>query len=243
MKALIFAAGLGSRLRPLTNNTPKALVPIGGKPMLEHVILKLKAAGFQEIVVNIHHEGQQIIDYLARMNHFGIQIHISDERNYLLDTGGGIKHAQPFLDGGEPFLVHNVDILSNIDLNQFYRQHNRNHMATLLVSPRNTSRYLLFDEQNRLCGWQNLQTGEVKSPYPNFDTNRYTEYAFGGIHILSPDIFKQMDEWTGRFSIIHFYLSVCAKATIQGYPLPHLELLDIGKPETLATAEAWLKKL
>ena len=132
---MIFAAGLGSRLKPLTDNLPKALVPVAGKPMLEHVILKLKAAGFNEIVINIHHLGQQIIDFLEANNNFGVQIHISDERDYLLDTGGGIKKATRFLMGDEPFLVHNVDILSNVDLKQLYQHHAEGKaLATLLVS-------------------------------------------------------------------------------------------------------------
>lgn len=252
MKALIFAAGLGSRLRPLTDNTPKALIPVGGKPMLEHVILKLIAAGFDELVVNIHHHGQQIIDYLESKENFGIQIHISDERGYLLDTGGGIKHARQFLDGNEPFLVHNADILSNVDLKGLYQHHLRPHgnlgaaprcrCATLLVSQRKSSRCLLFDKDNRLCGWQNRETGEVKSPYPDFNHNTYKGYAFAGIHVISPEIFEWMDEWTGKFSIINFYLSICAKTNIQAYPLDNLQLLDVGKPEALAQAEEWLKR-
>ena len=136
---MIFAAGLGSRLKPLTDNMPKALVPVAGKPMLEHVILKLKAAGFDQIVINIHHLGQQIIDFLQANNNFGVQIYLSDERDYLLDTGGGIKKATRFLMGDEPFLVHNVDILSNVDLRQFYRHHAEGKaLATLLVSQRKT---------------------------------------------------------------------------------------------------------
>lgn len=250
MKALIFAAGLGSRLRPLTDSTPKALIPVGGKPMLEHVILKLKASGFDEIVVNIHHHGQQIIDYLQSKDNFGITIHISDERDYLLDTGGGIKHAQQFLDGDEPFLVHNTDILSDVDLNRLYQQHVSQceatkscygSVATLLVSRRQTSRYLLFDKENRLCGWTNRETGEVKSPYPDLNPDQHTGYAFSGIHVISPGIFELMDKWTGKFSIINFYLSICAGATIRAYPLDNLQLLDIGKPETLAKAEEWIK--
>lgn len=251
MKALIFAAGLGSRLRPLTDKMPKALIPVGGKPMLEHVILKLKASGFNEIVINIHHKGEQIIDYLKEMNNFGIQIHISDERDYLLDTGGGIKHARQFLDGNEPFLVHNADILSNVDLKKVYEHHRLSDgnpeaapcCATLLVSPRESSRCLLFDEKNRLCGWQNRETGEVKSPYPDFTPTLHTGYAFSGIHVISPEIFEHMDEWTGKFSIIDFYLSICAKTNIQAYPLDNLQLLDIGKPETLVKAEEWLKQV
>ncbi len=242
MKAMIFAAGMGTRLKPLTDNTPKALIPIGGKPMLEHVILKLKNAGFDQLVINIHHEGRQIIDYLSANNNFGIHIDISDERDYLLDTGGGIKKAFQFLDGKEPFLVHNVDIFSNVDLKQLYNQHMENNpLATLLVSKRNTSRYLLFNKKNLLCGWRNHETGEVKSYYPDFDPLQYNEYAFGGIHVISPKIFEWMDEWTGKFPIINFYLSICAHAKILAYPAENLRLLDIGKPDALEKAEEWIK--
>lgn len=238
MKAMIFAAGLGSRLKPLTDNTPKALIPVNGKPMLEYIILKLKNAGFDQIVINIHHLGEQIIDFLEANNNFGIQINISDERDYLLDTGGGIKKAARFLEGNEPFLVHNVDIFSDIDLKQLYDHHLKvNSLATLLVSKRNTSRYLLFNNENKLCGWRNHETGEVKSFYPHFDPAQYNEYAFSGIHILSPKIFDWMEEWTGKFPIINFYLSICAKANVQAYPAEQLHLLDIGKPESLTKAE------
>lgn len=244
MKAMIFAAGLGARLKPLTNNTPKALIPIAGKPMLEHVILRLKAAGFDQIVINIHHLGQQIQDFLAANDQFGLQIYISDEQDYLLDTGGGIKKAARFLQGNEPFLVHNVDILSNVDLEALYRSHlQSDSLATLLVSQRNTSRYLLFNEENKLCGWRNRETGEVKSYYPYFNPEQYREYAFGGIHVISPEIFNWMEEWTGKFSIINFYLSICARTTIQGYLAENLRLLDIGKPETLAQAEEWIQTI
>lgn len=239
---MIFAAGLGTRLKPLTDHTPKALIPIDGKPMLEHIILKLKKAGFRQIVINIHHLGQQILDFLEANQNFGIEIYISDERDYLLDTGGGIKQAEKFLHGNEPFLIHNVDILSDIDLNALYNCHlQTNPVATLLVSKRQTSRYLLFNKENKLCGWRNHETGEVKSFYPQFDPRQYNEYAFSGIHILSPKIFEWMEEWTGKFSIIHFYLSICAKTNIQAYAADHLQLIDIGKPETLAKAEEWIK--
>lgn len=145
MKAMIFAAGLGTRLRPLTDHMPKALVPVAGKPMLERVILRLKEAGFNEITVNIHHFGEQIIDFLRTHDNFGTEIHISDERGMLLDTGGGIKKARPFLDGQEPFLVHNADILTDIDLAGLYRHHLESDAeSTLLVSERKTSRYLLL---------------------------------------------------------------------------------------------------
>ena len=197
MKAMIFAAGMGTRLKPMTDNTPKALIPINGRPMLEHVILKLKDAGFHQIVINVHHLGDQIIDFLATNNNFGVQIHISDERDYLLDTGGGIKKAAKFLQGNEPFLVHNVDIMSNVDLKKLYDCHlETNPVATLLVSKRNTSRYLLFNKESRLCGWRNHETGEVKSYYPDFDPKQYNEYAFSGIHVISPKIFDK-DEANG----------------------------------------------
>ena len=243
MKAMIFAAGLGTRLKPLTDHTPKALLPVAGKPMLEHIILKLKSAGFDQIVVNVHHFANQIVDFLKANNNFGIEIAISDESDYLLDTGGGIKKATPFLRGNEPFLVHNTDIFSNVDLRKLYEIHKQtNPTATLLVSQRQTSRYLLFDKSNKLCGWRNRETGEVKSFYPYFDPRHYTEYAFSGIHIMSPKMLDLMEEWTGKFSIINFYLSICARADIHAYLADDLRLLDIGKPETLAKAEDWLRE-
>ena len=240
---MIFAAGLGTRLRPLTEHIPKALLPIDGKPMLEHVVRKLIAAGFDELVVNIHHHGEQIIEFLERNRYFDIRIHISDERDYLLDTGGGIKKAARFLAGDEPFLVHNVDIVSDIDLRGLYEAHCRsNALATLLVSDRETSRYLLFNDDNRLCGWRNKETGEIKSYYPDFSPEMYRAYAFSGIHVLSPQIFDWLEEWTGKFPIINFYLSIAAKTDILAYPVENLNLLDIGKPATLAQAEEFLKR-
>jgi NDP-sugar pyrophosphorylase family protein len=244
MKDMIFAAGMGTRLKPLTDNMPKALVPVGGKPMLEHIILKLKNSGFDQIIINIHHFGEQIIDFLNANNNFGIHIEIADERDYLLDTGGGIKKTDHFFQGKEPFLVHNVDIFSNVNLKELYKAHSvSDTLATLLVSKRNTARYLLFNKENKLCGWRNHETGEVKSYYPIFDPTQYNEYAFGGIHVISPEIFKWMDEWTGKFPIINFYLSICAKANIQAYPAENLKLIDIGKPENLIKAEEFLREL
>lgn len=237
---MIFAAGLGSRLRPLTDNMPKALVSVAGKPMLERVILRLKEAGFNEIVINIHHFGEQIIDFLQAHDHFGLKIHISDERDKLLDTGGGIKKARPFLDGNEPFLVHNADILTDIDLSAFYQHHLENHVeATLLVSERKTSRYLLFDDSYHLHGWINKSTGEVKPETFSYHEGDFKELAFGGIHVISPSLFRYMEtkEWDGKFSIIPFYLSVCQQTQIKGFPLQNFRWLDIGKPETLKQAE------
>lgn len=242
---MIFAAGLGTRLRPLTDNMPKALVPVAGRPMLEHVILHLKKYGFTEVVVNIHHFGQQITDFLQANNNFGINIYISDERDELLDTGGGIKKARPLLDGNEPFLVHNADILTDMDLAAFYQYHTKcNSEATVLVSKRNTSRYLLLDEADILKGWINKSTGEVKPQGFSYEAGQYKEMAFGGVHVISPTLFRYMEgeAWKGKFSIIPFYLSICHEAKIQGYPLQDFQWFDIGKPETLALAEAALKR-
>ena len=241
---MIFAAGTGSRLKPYTDHIPKALIPIDGKPMLEHIILKLKAAGFTEIIINVHHLGEQIIEFLTGKDNFGITIHISDERDYLLDTGGGIKHAAQFLQGDEPFLVHNVDIISNVDLKALYQHHlDTNPLATLLVSKRDTSRYLLFNKENKLSGWRNKETGEVKSYYPDFDPSVHNEFAFNGIHVISPQIFEWMDEWTGKFSIINFYLAVCAKTPIQAFEQADLRILDIGKPDALELAQDFIKDI
>ena len=242
MKAMIFAAGLGTRLKPLTDHMPKALVPVAGKPMLEHVIGKLKAAGFNEIVINVHHFANQIIDFLKEKNNFGIQIWISDETEELLDTGGGIKKAAHFFD--EPFLVHNADILSNVDLRTLYEHHlTSGNDATLLVSPRKTVRYLLFNDGNRLCGWVNKDTLQTKPEGFVYQPEVQKEYAFGGIHIISPTLFNYMgDEWKGKFSIMDFYLKTCGIAQLGGYAKEDLQLMDIGKPDTLAQAEDFIRQ-
>ena len=239
---MIFAAGLGTRLKPLTDHMPKALVPVAGKPMLEHVIGKLKSAGFDEIVINVHHFAHQIIDFLKAKDNFGIQIWISDESEELLDTGGGIKKAAPYFD--EPFLVHNADILSNIDLKAMYNYHlTSSNDATLLVSPRKTVRYLLFDEGNRLQGWVNKDTLQTKPEGFVYHPEVQKEYAFGGIHVISPTLFKYMgDGWTGKFSIMDFYLKTCHEAQLGGYVKEDLQLIDIGKLDTLAKAEDFIRQ-
>lgn len=244
MKAMIFAAGLGTRLRPLTDHTPKALVPVGGVPMLQHVLLRLKAAGFTDITVNIHHFGQQIIDFLKANDHFGLEIHISDERDLLLDTGGGILKAKPFLEGNEPFLVHNADIMTDIDLGALYRHHLEQQAdATLVVSQRETSRYLLFDAQQRLQGWTNKQTGEVLPADLDLTAAHYTPLAFSGIHVISPTLYRWMGEapWCGKFSIIPFYAAICREARIQAYQPEQMHFFDVGKIATLRQAEEWLE--
>ena len=245
MKAMIFAAGLGSRLKPLTDTMPKALIPVAGTPMLAHVINKLKAAGFTEIMINIHHLGQQILDYLEANHNFGITIHISDERDELLDTGGGIRKAADFFTTGEPVLVHNVDILSNTDLKVLYDYHLASgNDATLLVSHRKTARYLVFNKGHRLCGWINKETLQTKPEGFIYQPSVHEDFAFSGIHVISPSLIKYMGErWNGKFSITDFYLQTCRQAHIGGLPSSDLQLIDIGKPETLKTAEDFLKQL
>jgi len=241
MKALIFAAGLGTRLKPLTDTMPKALVPIDGKPLLEHVILKLKAAGFNQIIVNVHHFPDQIIEFLKSKNNFDLRIEISDERDKLLDTGGGVKKAKWFFDDGKPFLVHNVDILSNIDLQLLYQQHlETSPLATLVVSERDTFRYFLFDEEARLKGWINEKTGEVRPDHLTH-TELYNKLAFSGIQVLSPDVFKLMEHFPDHFSIVDFYLRNAAQQKIKAY-VPHaLKMIDVGKLNVLTEAEQFVR--
>lgn len=242
MKAMIFAAGLGTRLKPLTDRMPKALVPVAGKPMLEHVIGKLKASGFDEIVINVHHFANQIIDFLKANDNFGIRIWISDETEELLDTGGGIKKAAPYFD--EPFLIHNADILSNVDLKALYDYHCKSENdATLLVSTRKTVRHLLFDANNRLQGWVNKDTLQTKPEGFVYQPEVQKEYAFGGIHVISPTLFNYMgDEWTGKFPLMDFYLQTCHEARLGSYVKEDLQLLDIGKLDTLSKAEEFIRQ-
>ena len=238
MKAMIFAAGLGTRLRPITDSMPKALVPVGGVPMLERVILKLKAAGYDEFVVNVHHFADMISDFLREKENFGVRIDVSLERQDALETGGGIRRAAPLLKGCGRFFVHNADILSNLDVEWFRSQDRPDALATLLVREAEADRYLLFDDDMRLVGWTNVRTGEVKSPYPDFDPSKYRRYSFCGIHILSDEIPQLMQDWPEKFSIIDFYLKTAASRPIVGVPARGLELIDIGSPEKLAEANA-----
>ena len=244
MQAMIFAAGLGTRLKPLTDHMPKALVSVGGEPLLKRVIFQLKGAGFTRIVVNVHHFSGQIIDYLRSHDNFGMDIRISDETDKLLETGGGIKKAWPLFDPTEPILIHNVDILSNVDLKKFYQLETKDMIAArLLVSERKTKRYLLFDDTMRLVGWTNIETGEGKSPYKDLDPKKYRMYAFSGIHMVAPSLFPLMDDEPDKFPIMDFYLRHCDKVRIEGYVKNDLKLMDVGKQETLREAEDFLKNL
>ena len=242
MRAMLFAAGKGTRLRPITDRLPKALVPVAGKPLLAIIIERLRNAGVEEIVINIHHFGEQILDYLSN-NDFGVNISVSDERESLLDTGGGLKKAVPlFSSSNEPILLHNVDILSDADIALFYEK-SSTQAATLLVSSRKTSRYLLFDENNCLRAWQNVMTGEVRTPYADIDLGRLRPYAFSGIHCFSPCLFPFMESFAERFSLIDFYLQVCDKVDIKCEVKPDLRMLDVGKIDTLQRAEDFLLDL
>lgn len=240
MKAMVFAAGLGTRLKPFTEAHPKALFPVCGQPLLFHVLSRLRAAGYTDVVVNVHHFTDQITSYLSAHD-WGLRIAVSDESSALLETGGGIAHARSLLlpsDG--PFLVHNVDIISNLDLAWFRAQMRSDALSTLLVSERDTQRYLLFrPEDMRLVGWTHLGTGEVRSPYPDLDPSECQRYAFAGIHNISPAIFAAFDAlgFSGRFSIIDFYLAACVRYPIYGVLAPSLELADVGKMENLPAAE------
>ena len=228
---MIFAAGLGTRLKPLTDTMPKALVPVGGQPLLWHVIMKLKKSGYERIVVNVHHFADQIIDYLRLNDNFGLDIRISDEREQLLETGGGIKKALPLFDPSEPILIHNVDILSNLDLNQLPAD-----APVLVVSQRQTKRYLQFDDEQRLVGWKNIETGEVKGREGH-------SLAFSGIHVFHPSLVPLLSEWPDRFPIMDFYLSACATHLIKGFEAIDLRLMDVGKIDTLDQAENFINNI
>lgn len=239
---MIFAAGMGTRLKPLTDTMPKALVPVGGKPLLQHIIEKLKQSGFDEIIINIHHFGEQIIDFVASNNQFNIRIEFSDECEKLLDTGGGIKKAAWFFNDDRPFLVHNVDILSNINLTELYDSHLKsNPLATLVCSERQTSRYLLFNTDNQLKGWINEKTGEVKSPLSHFNPQHYKKLAFSGIHILHPSLIRHMLQFPEIFSIIDFYISISHKEVLSCCVPKKLQLIDVGKLNSLEKAAHFLR--
>lgn len=239
MKAFILAAGLGTRLRPWTEKHPKALVPVGGIPMLERVIISLRAQGFHKMVINVHHFASQIIEFLDSKD-FGVEIVISDESKELLDTGGAIMHAAPLLfKDPAPVLIHNVDILSNADLRSLMHAHGQaDSLATLLVSDRPSFRRLICDSESRLCGWHNLRTNEFR-PQCFTPADDMRQVAFSGIHVISEDIISSMSSmgYSGKFPIMDYYLVECKNGNIVCHEDPRLRLIDIGKPDTLTQAE------
>lgn len=234
MKAMIFAAGLGTRLQPLTNSIPKALVPFNNKPLLQHLIEKLVVEGFDKIIINTHHFSEQLIDFINIKKSFGIHISISDETGTLLDTGGGLIKASWFFDDGKPFLVHNVDVVSNIDFSSLLKFHIENiAIATLAVRDRKTSRYLHFDDNNVLSGWENIKTGERLGHFNQEITRRF---AFSGIHVIDPKIFKLINE-EGKFSIINVYLNLATENKIVGFDHSEDLWMDVGNLTNLKKAE------
>lgn len=257
---MIFAAGMGTRLKPLTDIIPKALIPVAGKPLLQRVLERVDGKG-NRIVVNIHHHADQIRNFLdTTRQHWSARIRISDETDKLLETGGAIRKAMPLLKDAERFIIHNCDILSNVSIADFW-QAGANVDAMLLVSERETQRYLIFDNDMRLVGWTNVKTGEVKSPFPavhqafnpdylatevpyNFVTTpqtpqMYRLLAFSGIHQMTTHFASDMQSWPDKFSIIDYYLALCATHDIRGYVQPDLRLLDVGKLDTLEQASGF----
>jgi NDP-sugar pyrophosphorylase family protein len=233
MKAMILAAGVGSRLRPLTDTCPKALIDINGTPMLEIVLRRLIKAGCNEVIINVFHLADLIIEFLQRRKNFGVHIEISRETK-LLDTGGGLKNVARFFDDGRPFFLHNVDVLSDIDLNRMYRYHLENEaLATLAVQARQTSRYFLFDETGVLCGWESAS--DNKKTLAKAPVGTVTRFAFNGIHVISPRIFSRMTE-IGAFSINETYLRLAAEGEkILAFHTDDYYWRDIGRLEKLAT--------
>ncbi len=238
MKAMILAAGLGTRLKPLTETKPKALAEVNGIPIIEFTIKKLIKCGFEKIIINVHHFPDQIINFLQERNYFGIEIKISDERDLLLDTGGGLKKASAYFDDGRPFLIHNADIFSEIDLKKFYEFHLKSDSeATLAVQKRESSRYFLFDEQNILCGWKNVKTGEEKITRP--PEGNLSALAFSGVQILNPSVLNFMPD-KQVFSLVDFYLSIASKKRISYFDHSDSVFIDLGKKENLDKAAAFL---
>jgi NDP-sugar pyrophosphorylase family protein len=241
MKAMIFAAGLGTRLKPYTEIMPKALVPVAGIPMLEILIMHLKKNGINDIIVNVHHFAFQVIEFLEKNNNFGADITISHEKDLLLDTGGGLNKAAWFFDDKQPFLVQNVDVISDLSYQDMFGLHVKtNAIATLAVSKRETSRYLLFDDTMQLCGWENTKIAEVKMARAGIQNP--TRFAFSGIHIINPSIFRHIHK-QGKFSIIDTYLELAADHKIIGFEHDPEYWVDMGKPDELIRAELIIDKM
>jgi len=238
LKALILAAGLGTRLVPLTATTPKALVSLHGVTLLELVIRKLAREGFTDIVVNVHHHAEKVVEFLNKHHFQNVNIEISDESSLLLDTGGAILKARWFLNGKEPFLVHNVDVISTISLKDLFAAHlTKGGLATLSVMERRTKRYFLFDESMQLKGWTDTSTGELRwAGHPHKETK---PLAFSGVHIIDPEIFNLMED-QGRFSIIDTYLKIAGTKAIYGYLQPGMTWFDLGKPGQLNEVSGFL---
>ena len=234
---MILAAGLGTRLKPFTDKHPKALAMVNGKSLLQRNIEYLQKIGITEVLVNVHHFASQIIDAVTNSNGWGSTVTISDETDAVLETGGGLKKAAWYFKNETSFLLINADILTNLDLDALVAQHtNTGALATLAVSDRNSSRYFLFDEAGKLCGWKNLNTGEYKPVHLNDSNTEYLQAkAFSGIQVIDTKLLALMQR-EGKFSMVDVYLDLCATHTILAYDHTGATLLDVGKPESLALA-------
>ena len=250
MKAMIFAAGLGTRLKPLTDTLPKALVPLAGKTLLQWQIERLKAVGINDIVINVHHFPDMIVNYLKENHNFGCNIQISDERNMLLETGGGLRKAKELLTSSspeEPILICNVDILSNISIPTLLQAYNPSEMGVVVVSLRTTQRYFVFDETNKLCGWTNITTGDVKGAEAvkglNDKQKSMQLLAFSGMHLLNPRVFNRLDEMAAikgeKFSLIDLYIHIADKEVVRAFIPDKYRMMDVGKIDQLSEAEAF----
>lgn len=241
LKALIFAAGLGTRLKEHTSDKPKALVQLAGKPLLQHAIEKLTAHHITDITINVYHFAGQIISFLESHHFPGVNIHISDEREALLDTGGGLHKAASFLSGNEPILLYNVDVISNLDISQLEQTHLASgSLVTLVVRQRETSRYMMFDPDMQLAGWKNFSNGETKISRPD-SFSKALPYAFSGIQVIQPEIFELITE-KGKFPIMDLYLRLAQTQNIKGYLDTSTVWMDLGKPDQLLLAEKMLWK-
>jgi len=235
MKGMLLCAGFGTRLKPWTDKHPKALAVVNGKSLLQRNVEYLASFGITDIVINLHHFAEQIKEAVKTSNGWGSEISFSDETDAILETGGGLKRAASFFDTKESFVLMNVDILTDLDLQQMIARHNKlKPLATLATSNRESSRYFLFNEEDMLCGWRNTKTGEEKI---SRETKMLTQKAFSGIHIISPDIFSLMKQ-EGKFSMVDVYLDLAKTYTIKSFDHGNSKFIDVGKPESIAKAEA-----
>lgn len=236
-KALIFAAGKGTRLKPFTDSHPKALALVNDVPLLERNIKYLQSFGVTEFVINVHHFGEQIVEFLEKNNHFGSKIDISDEKDELLETGGGLLFAQKYLENEENFLIMNADILTDLNIYELVKFHETLlPLATLAVSDRNSSRKLFFNSEMVLKGWMNKNSGETKMAEFNSD---FKELAFSGIHCINSSIFDKIKR-RGKFSIMEEYLDLMFENKILGFQ-HEARLIDVGRPESVIEAEKYFK--
>ena len=239
MNALIFAAGLGTRLGVFTKDTPKALVEVCGKPMLEHQLLHLKKAGANVVVINVHHFADRIADFILKNNSFGMDIRISDESDMLLDTGGGLRKALPLFDNDKPVLLHNADIFSSIDLKRLYNSHiEMQNDVTMVVADRDTTRKLYFNENGILKGWRNSVDGKERSIFADFNYLKCKPFAFQGVHVVSQTVLKYLNMVTEeKFGITGFYIDYADRLQISAMEDPNpFCWVDAGKPEMLSKA-------